>query len=90
VQNIRKDLIYNFGIGLVQMSEVTGATPLVGYDIPIDAIQKHLERVQTIAKTMRQDAQRNKDRDDVIFFIVYGLGSLFVLLGSALKLTAPA
>jgi hypothetical protein len=87
---IRRDQTYNYGLGLVKMSEVTGITPLVGYDISMDAMQKHLERVQAIASAMRQGAQRSKDRDDRIFFVVYGIGSMLALLGSVLKLTAPA
>jgi hypothetical protein len=86
---IRRLQTYNYGLGLVRLSKVTGIEPLVGYDIPIDQMQKHLEKVQSIADAIRQDAQQRKDRDDLIFLIVYCTGSGAALLGSVMKLTAP-
>jgi hypothetical protein len=56
----------------------------------MDAMQKHLEKIQSIANTMRQNAQRHKERDDIIFLVVYCTGSVAALLGSVMKLTAPA
>jgi hypothetical protein len=90
VQGIRRLQTYNYGLGLEKLSEVTGVEPVIGYDISIDAMQKHLERVQALAKTMRQDAQQRKSRADSIFLIVYGAGPLLALLGSVMKLTTPA
>jgi hypothetical protein len=90
IEGIRRFQTYNYGLGLVRLSKVTGVEPLAGYDIPIDTMQKDLEKVQGIATAMRQDAQQHKDRDDVIFLIVYCTGSVSALLGSMMKLTAPA
>jgi len=72
------------------LSKITGIEPLVGYDIPIDQMQKHLEKVQSTADAIRQDAQQRKNRDDLLFLIVYCTGSVAALLGSVMKLTAPA
>jgi hypothetical protein len=90
IERIRGLQTYNYGLGLVRLSNVTGIAPLVGYDIPFDTMQKHLEKVQAAARAMRHDAQQRKDRDDLIFLIVYGAGSVFALLGSVMKLAAPA
>jgi hypothetical protein len=89
IAGIRRLQTYNYGLGLVRLSKVTGIEPLVGYDIPIDQMQKHLETVQSTADAIRQDAQQRKDRDDLIFLIVYCTGSGAALLGSVMKLTAP-
>jgi hypothetical protein len=90
IAGVRRFQTYNYGLGLVTLSEATGVTPLVGYDISIDAMQKHLEKVQGLADAMRHVAQQHKDRDDVIFLAVYCTGSVLALLGSVMKLTAPA
>jgi hypothetical protein len=90
VEGVRRLQTYNYGLGLVRLAKVAGVEPLVGYDIPIDEMQKHLEKVQSAANAMRQDAQQRKDRDDIIFLVVYCTGSVAALLGSVMKLTAPA
>ena len=60
--------------------------PLIGYDTPMDEMQKYLEQVQAEARAIKQEIERKRSIVGFLFVGVYGLGSFLVLLGGILKL----
>ncbi|GAA0576973.1 hypothetical protein GCM10009416_14460 [Craurococcus roseus] len=89
-REVRRFQVYNYGLGLVRLAEVTGTERVVGYDVPQDRMQGHLEDVQRKAAGMRRDIEARRDRFGFAFVLTYGFGSLLVLLGNVLKVLLPA
>lgn len=87
--NIRRFQTYNYGLGLAKLSEVAGQTPLIGYDIPLSDMQRHLETVQKLVAEKRKALTEKAGRLHLLFLVAYGFGSFLALLGSILKLNQP-
>ena len=83
---IRRFQTYNYGLGLSLLAEQVGMAPLIGYDTPMDEMQKYLEQVQAEARAIKQEIERKRSIVGFLFVGVYGLGSFLVLLGGILKL----
>jgi len=89
VPEIRRFQVYNYGLGLERLAQVTGTPTQIGYDLPMEDMQRYLERVQKNADALKEKLQSNKYFSQLLFTVGYGLGSCLALLGSILKLRLP-
>src|SRR5262249_12684625 len=90
VKRIRGLQTYNYGLGLAKMAELTGTRMLIGYEIPLKEMDDYNEGVHKKADAIREKVTAQKACDDTISLLMYGLGSLLALVGSAMKLVVPA
>jgi hypothetical protein len=89
VAEIRRAQIYNYGLGLKKMAELTGTRALIGYEVPQKDMDDYNKEVHDKAAAIRNTASARKAFDDTVSLMLYGLGSLLTLLGSMLKLVFP-
>jgi len=86
---IRRFQTYNYGLGLENLGQQVGVTPLTGYDVTMDDMQAYLEKVQGLARDLRTNVEARRNQFTSYFSFGYGFGSFLAVLGAALKLSLP-